>query len=159
MGQMYSASFANVAVTATVDFFEILAPSDASIIIHEIHIGQETEEGDSQAEMLSWGIYRGEGATSGSGGGTATPEPVDAGMAASGATVETNNDTQASAGGGSLTQFFASAFHVAAGLHYVPTPGARPVISGGDFMTITLDEAPADSIDFYGSVIFEEIGG
>ena len=128
-------------------------------IIHEVHIGQETEEGDTQAEVLAWGIYRGEGATSGSGGGTATPEPTEAGMAASGATVETNNTTKAVAGAGSLTLFHASAFHVAAGLHYVPTPMGRPVISGSDFMTVTLDEAPADSITFSGSVLFEEIGG
>jgi hypothetical protein len=100
MGQMYSAFFDAVAVTAQVDFFEFLAPADASIIIHEVHVGQETEEGDTQAEVLSYKIVRGEGATSGSGGGTVTPTPLEAGMAASGATVETKNTTKMTAGGG-----------------------------------------------------------
>lgn len=159
MGQMYSVSFDAVAVTAEVDFFEILAPADASIVIHEVHIGQESEEGDAQAEMLSWKLVRGEGATSGSGGSTATPEPTEAGMAASGVTVETNNTTKMTAGGGSITTFLADAFHVAAGLNHVPTPQFRHVISGGDRATIELAEAPADSVTFSGHVDFEEIGG
>lgn len=159
MGQMYSAFFDAVAVTAEVDFFEFLAPADASIIIHEVHVGQETEEGDTQAEVLAYKIVRGEGATSGSGGSTVTPTPLEAGMSASGATVETNNTTKMTAGGGSITIVHADAFHVAAGLHFVPTPQARPVISGGDRLTIELAESPADSITFSAAVYYEEIGG
>ena len=159
MGIMYSMQFSNVAVTVVQDFFSIKAVTNSVCIIHEVHIGQETEEGDAQAEMLSWSIVYGAGSTVGSGGSPVTPNPIEFHSTASvaGATGRANDTTEIS--GGALTTIHADAFHVAAGLHYVPTPQARPVVSGSDFLAIALLEAPADSIDFYGTLIFEEIGG
>ena len=164
MGQMYSAVIdpdvaSSQDISAEIDFFEILAPADATIKIHEIHIGQESEEGDAQAEMLSWGLVRGEGATAGSGGIASTEVAKEAGNAVSGATVLQMNTTKMTAGGGSIITTHIDAFHVAAGLNFVPTPDARPVISGGDRLTVELMEAPADNVTFAGVIVWEEIGG
>jgi len=44
MGRMYSASFAisSVAASASIDFVEIAAPATAVVVIHEVHITQDT---------------------------------------------------------------------------------------------------------------------
>lgn len=160
MAREYTAVFDAVAVTAEQDFFEILAPATAAIRLLEVHIGQETEEGDTQAEMLAWKMVYGAGSvTSGSGGSTATPRPTHEGYGASGATIEINNTTKLAAGTGTLTTKWGGAFHVAAGLHWPPKPKGELVISPSEYLTVELAEAPADSITFTGTILFEEIGG
>lgn len=159
MGMRYTTLFDGVAVTVAQDFFELTVPSDAAVIIHEVHIGQGTEEADAQAEMLRILLKRGIGATSGSGGSTHTPAKLETGQAAAGSTVEINNTTAATAGGGSLTTFKADAFNVQIGWHYVPTPESRPVLSPSEILVVNLPDAPADSITFSGYIVFEEIGG
>ncbi len=159
LGTMYSMQFSNVAVAAVQDLFSIKAVTNSVVVIHECHCGQETEEGDTQAEMLSWSIVYGSASTVGSGGSAVTPNPLQIHSTASvaGAAGRANDTTEIS--GGTLTTIHSDAFHVAAGLHYVPTPDARPVVSGVDFLAITLLETPADTMDMYGVLIFEELGG
>lgn len=160
MGLMYSASFEGSAQTAQVDWFEILAPTDAVVVIHRIKISQETEVADAEAEMLRYNLVRGEGTvTSGSGGSTATPSALSSGAPAAGTVVETNNTTKMVVGTGTLVLMEAGAFHVAAGLDYAPTPEERISVSPGDRLTVELATTPADSITFNGTVVFEEIGG
>lgn len=153
MGRMYSAVFEEVAVTTAQDLFEINAPSDASVIVHSLHISQSSDAGDAASEQLNVLIHR--GSTSGSGGGTPTPAPLQAGDAAFGGTVETNNTTQGTEG----TQIHSEAFNVMAGLVIVWTPETRPVISPSGRLIIELQTAPADSLTMSGTVYFEEIGG
>ena len=156
---MYSAQFSDVAVTLVQDFFSVKAVTNSVVIIHECHIGQDDDEGDTQAELLGWSIVYGSASTVGSGGSAPTPRPLQLHSTASvaGATCRANDTTEIS--GGTLTTIHAHGFHVAAGLHYVPTPDARPVGSGVDFLAITLLEAPADELKMYGTLIFEELGG
>lgn len=156
VGMRYTAAFDAVAVTALQDVFEIVAPADAVVEIIEIHLGQETEEGDAQAEMLAVSIRSGQ-TTSGSGGTTVTPAALEPGFAAAGSTVEANNTTQAS--GGTIVAHVREAFHVAAGWHYVPLPESRIILSPSRRMTVQLEEAPADSATFSGYMVFREIGG
>ena len=68
------------------------------------------------------------------------------------------NTTKMSTGSGTVTVKHADTFHVAAGLHYVPTPSARITIGPSEFLTVELSETPADSITFSGTLIYEEIG-
>ena len=157
MGRKYSISFSGVAATAAQDAFEVLVPADKVMVLHELHLSQSTEVGDAEAEMVQASIRRVTGApTSGSGGSTATPLPLDEGDSAAGITAEINNTTQLS--GGTNVVLHKEEWHVAAGLHYVPTPDARPVFRGQTRCLVEYEAAPADSTTFSGTMIVEEIG-
>jgi len=153
MGRMYTAVFEQVAVAAAQDLFEVNAPADAVVVVHRVVIAQSSDAGDSEAEMLPILIHR--GSTSGSGGSTPTPAPLEMGDAAFGGTVEANNTTQSTEG----TQIHAESFHIAAGFDFHPTPECRPVISPSGRLVVELQGAPADSLTMDGTIVFEEIGG
>jgi hypothetical protein len=152
-GLIYSVVFEEVAVTADQDLFEIVAPSDAAVLIHVLTLSQSSDAGDSESELLSILMHR--GTTSGSGGSAATPRPMQAGFPAAGSTVEVNNTTKSTEG----VQLYADAFNVQLGLQKIWTPETRPVISPSGRIVIEVQTAPADSITMSGTLIFEEIGG
>ena len=160
MGRKYTAAFKAVAVTAQQDFFEILAPADAIVVIHEWELSQSTEVGDAQEEQLQLTTNRGIGTvTSGSGGSTATAQPIEDGDAAFGGTVEINNTTKMVVGTGTLEELEPFAWNVRQSLRQIYTPETRPIISPGNRWTLELETTPADSITINGKVILEEIGG
>src|ERR1041384_3904542 len=68
---VYVATFSAVAVTAAQDAFEIVAPSNSRVAIREISLGQYSDSGDAQAELLSVLLIRGHG-TAGTGGSVLT---------------------------------------------------------------------------------------
>lgn len=154
----YSAVFAAVAVTAAQDFFEGQPADDKPAITHSCIIAQHSDAGDAQAEFLEVRIVRGF-TSSGSGGSTATPRPLDrnnsvtAGMNAG--SVEINNTTVANTG---TTHTIAEdAWPVQGGWPYVPTPEQRTSVSQGDTTIVfRLPTAPADSLTTNGTWVFEE---
>lgn len=156
MGRIYTAQFNAVAVTAQQDFFEINAPSDAVVVIHEFGISQTSEVGDAQEEFLSLLLKSGQ-TTSGSGGSAPTAIPRELGDAAFGGTVEANNTTKASTG--TIVTHYADTMNVRAGFVKVFTPETRPVLSPSRRGTIELATTPGDSITMNGYVVLEEIGG
>ena len=153
MGRMYSVNNSVASLTTAADMIEITAPNDAIVVLHSVHVTQETEFGDAAAEMLDFLIHR--GSTTGSVGATPTAAPLEAGDAAFGGTVETGNTTQGTEG----TVLHRETAHIASGFHYVPTPEERIVISPSGRLIIELGTAPDDSIDLRVSAVFEEIGG
>lgn len=161
MGRFYTSTFKGIAVTAAQDLFEIAAPADAVVIVHSWTLSQSTEAGDAQEEQLVITTNRGVGSvTSGSGGGTVTPQPIEDGDAAFGGTVERNNTTIMAVGTGTLeTDLEVYAWNVRVPFQIVYTPETRPKISPSNRWTIELETAPADSITMNGTVTFEEIGG
>jgi hypothetical protein len=158
---MFTATFKEVAVTAAQDLFEILAPTDGILRIHSFLLSQKTETGDAAEEMLTVTTNRGTGSvTSGSGGASVTPQPIDDGDSAFGGTVERNNTTILAAGSGTLeTDLEVHTWNIRVPYRHVYTPEERPVISPGDYWTLELETAPADSVTMSGTVWFEEIGG
>lgn len=160
MGRKYTVLFKGVAVTAQQDFFEILCPTDAITVIHEWELNQTTEVGDAQEEQLQLTTNRGIGAvTSGSGGSTATPQPVEDGDPAYGGTVEINNTTKMAVGSGTLEELEPFNWNVRQPLRQIYTPETRPILSPGNRWTLELETTPADSITISGKVTLEEIGG
>lgn len=160
MGKMYTAATAESAQTAAVDLFELTAPSTRIVYIHAIEIAQNTEVGDSAEESLALLFKRGSsGSTSGSGGSSVTPAPVDANAGSAGSTVEMMNTTAAVAGGGTLTTLVATAFNVRSSpVQWIFTPEMRPVVSPSERFIIGLGDTPADSITWSVTVWFEEVG-
>jgi hypothetical protein len=156
MGRLYTAVFNNVAITAIQDLFEIVAPADSIVILHDIHISQNSDVGDAAEEILRIELTSGH-TTSGSGGSAPTAIPVDSGDSAFGGTVEANNTTQAS--GGTIVTHYVWDWNIRVGFDKVWTPETRPVLTPSRRACLELPAAPADSITASGTITFEEIGG
>lgn len=155
MGRIYSLSFDAVAVTAAQDLFELVPATGKPIAIHEIRIGQTSDAGDAQDELLKIKIIRGF-TTSGSGGtASLTPAVMNENDTACGITnAEINNTTQANTG--TTATLLVDTFNVRAGYLYLPTPEARPRVGAGTRVVVTIT-APADSLTMSGTIIFEEL--
>jgi hypothetical protein len=149
MGRMYSVVFEQVSVTVAQDLFEINAPSDAIVVVHSVEI---TQSSDTDSEQLNILVHR--GSTSGSGGSTPTPSPLEASDAAFGGTAETNNTSQSTEG----TQIYSACFNVLNGFFWCPTPECRPVIPPSGRLIVELQTAPGDVLTMSGSMLIEEIG-
>lgn len=160
MGRMYTVEKADVAVSALQDLIEILAPTDAVVVIHEWEVFQTSDVGDAAEEILRLETVRGVGSvTSGSGGTTPTAQPVQDGDTAFGGTVEANNTTRMAAGTGTLETLEQRGWNVRIPFPKVYTPETRPVISPGNRWTLALPVAPADALTVSVMVLLEEIGG
>jgi hypothetical protein len=162
--QVYVATFVAAAFAAQQDVFEIVAPSDSAVEILDLRLGQYSDFGDAQAEILSLQIIRGY-TVAGSGGGTATPEPVVPGGKAAGSTVLVNNTTIAS--GGSPKVLLADVMNVQAGYWYYPPIPNYPnqLASFNERYKLAKSQrgvvrlsAPADALTMNGTLIFRELG-
>lgn len=160
MGRMYSVSVTESAQTTQIDLVEIVPASGRIVIVHGWEIGQSTELGDAAEESITLLMKRGSsGSTSGSGGSTATPTPLETNAGAASSTVETMNTTAAVAGGGTLTTMMATAFNVRSSpVQWIFTPEMRPIFGPSERFILGLNDAPADSITFSLTLWFEEIG-
>ena len=156
MGRIYTAQFTDVAVSAIQDIFELVAPADAIVVVHDLHLGQKSDVGDSAEEILSIQLTSGH-TTSGSGGSSVTPVPVNFGDAAFGGTCEANNTTQAQ--DGTIVVHYAWDWNIRGPFDKIWTPETRPVLSPSRRMCVELPEAPTDAITMSGTITFEEIGG
>jgi hypothetical protein len=153
---MYTAVFQAVAVTAAQDLFTIITSSTAAVVVHAIYIGQSSDFGDAQDELLRIALKRGM-TSNGSGGGTYTPVPLVPTDAAFGGTCRINDTTASS--GGTIVVLDEQCFNVRSGYVFVPTPEMRSVVqasTGGRF-AVNLVAAPADSLTVSGTIYFEEL--
>lgn len=160
MSRTFVATFEDVAITAAQDLFEIAAPATGVVMILDWGVFQTTDLGDAAEEILHLQEVRGDGTvTSGSGGTTVTPQPLDNGSGTAGATVEANNTTRMAVGTGVLDIIKPEGWNVRIPFEKVYIPELRPIVTPSDRWTIALDEAPADSLTCHGWVTFVEIGG
>jgi len=159
-GPKFIANFDAVAVTVAQDLFELSFPSGVVAVLHEVKIVQSSDAGDAESEQLRYQIKRGVGSTSGSGGSTQTPlKMVTASAISSVTSVELNNTTQATAGGGSLTVLVSDAENIHNGWYYLPRPELRILFGSDEELYISLPAAPADSLTMSGYIIWQEQGG
>jgi hypothetical protein len=156
MGRIYTAQFTDVAVTAVQDLFELVAPSDAIVVVHDLHISQKSDVGDSAEEILNIQFTSGH-TSSGSGGSAVTPVSQEFGDPAFGGTCEVNNTTQAASG--TIVTHYSWDWNIRGPFDKVWTPETRPILSPSRRACVELPVQPADSITMSGSITFEEIGG
>jgi len=157
MSHIYTAQFNGVAVTAQQDFFEIVAPSTAAILIHDLWLGQTTELGDAAEEALLLLMKSGQ-TTTGSGGSAPAKVPRSVASSASGATVAANNTTKASAGTIVTHGGYPPVWNIRVPYQMIWTPETRPLLAPSRRWTCELATTPADSITISGSVTWEELG-
>ena len=143
MGRVYAIPFAAVAITAAQDLVEISPADDKPIELIGWHLGQTSDAGDAQDEQLQLTVIRGH-TSSGSGGNSATPAPLNPGDAAASFAAEINNTTIASSG--TTVTLFASAWNVRAGSDVWLPEDVRPRASQGNTTLVVRMSAPADSI-------------
>src|SRR5947207_671367 len=153
---VYTAVFVAVSVTAAQDAFEIVAPSDGRVRIREVRLGQYSDAGDTEAEMISVKIMRGH-TTTGSGGSTVTPANTSGhtGALTSSSTGKANNTTVATSG--SPVTLLADAWNVQAGW-WSPPEEVMPLILEVSQRMVVRITAPADALTMNGTLIFEECG-
>lgn len=161
---IYTATFKAQAVTAAQDLFEVTAPSDKFVILRRVLLGQYTDEGDAQAEMLSLELVRGN-TTAGSGGSSVTPRMLaDQNGPAADTAVARNNTTEAA--DGTEHSLWAESFNIMAGFSWPTWAPMQPmlaaptkaliVLNPSEIFCVRLLEAPADSITMNGTLEFEE---
>jgi hypothetical protein len=154
MARLYTVSFSKVEVEGAVDVFEIRPGDDKGIEVTGLFIGQSSDFGDAQAEIIPYRVVRGH-TTSGSGGATPTPIPLNPADTAAGFVAETNNTTPASAG--SAVDLHDSVFNVAVGeaLWLPPGEGWRAIQSNTS-LVVRLATAPNDKITLSGTLYIRE---
>ena len=151
IGRMYTAGFQNVSISvSTDDVFEVLAPTDAAVILYSCYIGQRSTE---TSDAIAVSIQR--ATTSGSGGTVVTANPHAVGDSAFGGVCERNNTTQAT----TLTLLPADGFNVLSGWQYRPIPDERITISPSGILVFRFEDAPVAAPNFEFSCTFMEIGG
>lgn len=153
---IYTATFTAVAVTAAQDVFEITADTTTRVKIREVMLGQYSDAGDAQAELLSILFIRGYTVT-GSGGSTVTPSNISGhtGALAAVSVVKANNTTVANTG--TVKTLRAEAWNVQTPYIYAPEEDEYLILEAGQRLVIRLT-VPADSLTVNGTLTFEEIG-
>ena len=153
-GRVYTVSFSGVAVSAAQDLFELTPADDKPIELVGIELGQTSDFGDAQDEVVRFEIIRGN-TTSGSGGTSPTPAPLSPNSSAAGFTAEVNNTTEASAGTGVVLH--AGLFNVRAGYINWWPEGMRPMASQVNTSLRAKLYAPADALTMSGTLYVREL--
>lgn len=153
-GRTYAVTFNAVAITAAQDLMEISPADDKPIEIVGIVIGQYTDAGDAQDEMLSLRLMRGFTA-SGSGGGAFTAIPLLPADSAAGFAAEINNTTVANTG--TAVDLLNDSFNVRAGYQIWFPPECRPSAGQGNTTIVLRITAPSDSVTTNGTIYVREV--
>lgn len=157
MSGNYTVPMTPVAVTVPQDLFEIVGHASKPYIVIGFRLGQKTEAGDAQEEMLHIAFKSGQ-TVSGTGGSAVTPEPRDtANTVAAGFTAEKNNITT-KAGTGTILTHDQYQWDVRNPLEILIPEEFRILQVAGRRCTIELVDAPVDSITIFGEAIVQEIG-
>ena len=139
---------------ANVDLLELVAPTAAKWIVLGFDIGQTSDAGDANEEILLLSLKSGQ-TTSGSGGSAATPVPTDCVSApGSGAAAEQANTTKASAG--TILTHATYPWNVRVPTSVVLTQEQQIILPAARRMTLEI-AAAADSLTISGQVWVQEI--
>ena len=154
MGRMYTVAFSAVTVSAAEDLFEITPADDKPVKLRGLFIGQSSDAGDAQDEMLQVSIIRGH-TTSGSGGSAATARQLSSIDTAAGFAAEVNNTTTASAG--TTHTLHTDTFNVRVGYQLWFPPECCPMASQAHTTIVVRITAPADALTMSGTLYVEEV--
>jgi len=155
-GPVFTAPFSATTLTTNpIDLWCVTASTDSRVVIREIRLGQYSEFGDAQAELLSLEMLS--GSTAPSSGTAITPINVasHSGAPTAGSAVVGPSTTLASTTSAALR--WADTWNVAAGLLYAPVPPERMILEPGQNYVLRMS-APADAMTINGTLLFQEIG-
>lgn len=138
----------------SIDYFALKVPTNKLVVLHEVRLGQGTDAGDAEAEMLQVTMGRYDG-SDGTGGTSPIPERLDPGDALAATVLRVNDVTTGATG---VTEIFHDTWNVQAGWLYLPTPETRIIIPGGTNFVVRTLTIPADPLTISATLTFEEIG-
>ncbi len=148
MGDMYTVSFQDVAVSAIQDFFQIEAVTKRAII-HAIFLSQNSDVGDAAAENLTIVIRRVTDALT-----NVTAEvKLDQGSPAALADLNVNDTTPLAT---SPENIHVECWNIALPFVLMPPPEMRIIVPVDDTVTVWLPTAPSDELTMSGVMYFEE---
>jgi hypothetical protein len=157
MRGVYTVSFAAQTIASAsgdYDFFELTPVTNKAIEIVALSLGNKSEVGDAQDEMVEYAIIRGN-ATTGNGSST-TPRPTESADGASSFSAKTVGSTPASAG--TAVTLLADTFNIRAGLWLVFPEILRLRASAADgLLCVRLTTGLADDATFSGTLWAREI--
>lgn len=157
MRGVYTVSFDQQTIAAAsgdYDLFEIVPAANKPVEVVALSLGNKSEIGDAQDEMLAYSIVRGN--TTSSNGTSATPQPTDPSDGAASFTAETVGSTPATAG--TSVTLLADTFNVRAGLMLVLPPEMRPKVSQANTgLYVRLTTAVADDLTLSGTLWVREL--
>jgi hypothetical protein len=155
-GRIYRIPLVRTAVSAAVDFADILTAAGHVLWVHEIELNQSTEVGDAQEEMLqiAWRVGNTTAGTGGNSGVTAHPQMV--GDSASGLTIGTFRTTKATAGTAISNPIWD--WPVRTRFEKIFTPEIQLFLPPGTRGCLELVTAPADVMTIGGTITVEIMG-
>jgi len=155
MARVYTVTFSNINVTAIQDLFEVTAAAGKPLKILACYVGQTSDVGDAQEEIVPIQFIRGY-TVSGSGGSTPTPAPVNPSDVAAGFVSETNNTTVANTG--TVAILHSEGWNIRGPYAPVLPPEMQIGVAGGQRLVVRLPVAPVDGLTMYGTLYVQEEG-
>lgn len=154
MGDVYTINVASIAVTGSVDLFEITPADDRALSVHALFVGQTSDVGDAAEEILQYQVIRGYTAT-GSGGTAPTPRSLKRNSQTASFTAKALNQVLAS--GGTPHIIHADTFNIRVGLPLILPPEMRWEVTQGDtLLVVRLISVPADALTAVATLYVEE---
>jgi hypothetical protein len=159
-GSIYTYAF-NAAALSTAgpsDLWVVTAPSDSRLAIREIEVGQYSDAGDAQAEMVPLLFMTGSTSTGGGSAITGLNVRRYSGAAApstNGGSVTGPSTTLASTA--SATVIRPASFNVMGGFRYYPVPNERLIIGLSQRFVLRLG-TPNDPLTVSGVLTLQELG-
>lgn len=150
----YTVIIPETAVSVAQDLAELVPAANKPIEIYGLLLWQKSDVGDAAEMIVPYQIIVGN-TTSGSGGTTPTPQPVNPNDAAAGFTCEVNNTTQASTGSPSTVH--SDAWNIRAGLQLWWPEGKGPKASAAHNRIRIAQAAPGNAITMGGTVYVREL--
>lgn len=154
--RIYTVPILAVASPAAIfDAWEIRPADDKPVEIMGLFLGQSSDVGDANAENLTIRVIRGF-TTSGSGGSTPTPSPLNRSDSAAGFSAETMNTTIATTG--TTVDLHNDVWNTQAGYPLWLPEGCEWEASQADTSIVIRISAPADAITVSGTIYVREQG-
>lgn len=151
----YTVRFSKVGVTAIVDPFEIVPGANKAVEIMGLFLGQSSDFGDAQAEIIPYDVIRGL-TTAGAGGAAATIRSMDPKDTAAGFTAKTNNTPGAVTGTEELLH--SGFFNVAVGeALWLPEGAGWKCTTTESRLIVRLRTVPADELVMTGTAYVREM--
>lgn len=155
-GRCYWINLPTTAITVAADIIELTPADDKPIEVIAICLGQTTDFGDAQEEIIPLVWVRGH-TTSGSGGAGVSATPCNPSDVAAGFTAEGMNTTQATVG--TTVNLARHHWNVRAPIERPYTPDEVIEASQANTtLVLRMLATPADSISIGGSVLVRERG-
>jgi hypothetical protein len=151
---MYYAPITCSAVVGSINLWSIQPATDDPITIHAFELSQSTEAGDAMAEGLELNLTRRTGAPTTGAGAAVTEVPALQDSTATTATVLTQLTADWTAG---TEQIIAKVgWQIAGPYLWMPPPEGRIQVKDNDVFLVDLVTVPADAIDIFGWVLYEQ---